>query len=236
MPFGRRCRTCSAEQATQTRPRHGPPRRAGRPWIAVSRDHGACSLLGLLGRPPYAHACRGARTDTCNYLSTRSGTTRTVLQRQRTRVAPYRTKAGATAPRGACSSTALAPPHLRRKTGRMAGSKLDHSCQGPAAGRGGGYRTWRMASNFYYRDRVMLPSLTPDRRALLRSQSGPHAGAWLTAIPGEPATTLSPPVMPVAMRRRLRLPCGGSVDAYGDHALACPRTGLFSGGKGHGCG
>ena len=85
----------------------------------------------------------------------------------------------------------------------------------------------------------MLPSLTPDRRALLRSQSGPHAGAWLTAIPGEPATTLSPPVMQVALRRRLRLPlpiaarqcgspgCGGSVDAYGDHALAW---------KGRGCG
>ena len=76
--------------------------------------------------------------------------------------------------------------------------------------------------NSYYRDRVMLPSLTPDRRALLRSQSGPHSGAWLTAIPGEPATTLFPPVMQVALRRRLRLPlpitarhcgspgCGGS--------------------------
>ena len=31
------------------------------------------------------------------------------------RVAPYRTKAGATAPRGACSSTALALPHLSRR-------------------------------------------------------------------------------------------------------------------------
>ena len=72
----------------------------------------------------------------------------------------------------------------------------------------------------------MLPSLTPDR-----SQLAPHAGAWLTAMPGEPATTWFPPVMQVALRRRLRLPlpittrhcgshgCGGSVDAYGDHAL-----------------
>ena len=48
--------------------------------------------------------------------------------------------------------------------------------------------------------------------------------------------------MLIALRRRLRLPlplcaatcggptpgCGGRVDAYGDHALACPRTGLLA--------
>ena len=87
-----------------------------------------------------------------------------------------------------------------------------------------------------------LLSLTLDRQALLRSQSCPHAGAWLTAIPGEPATTLPPPVIQVGLRRRLRLPlpitarrCGspgcGNVDAYdayGNHSLACPRTGLLA--------
>ena len=60
--------------------------------------------------------------------------------------------------------------------------------------------------NLYYCDRVLLPSLPPDHRALLRSQSGPHASAWLAAIPGEAATTLSPEAMQVALRRRLRLP------------------------------
>ncbi|OLP83776.1 hypothetical protein AK812_SmicGene35422 [Symbiodinium microadriaticum] len=34
--------------------------------------------------------------------------------------------------------------------------------------------------------------MTPSACALLRSQAGPHAGAWLTAIPADPATTLSP--------------------------------------------
>ena len=95
--------------------------------------------------------------------------------------------------------------------------------------------------NLYYRDRVLLPTLPPDHRALLRSQSGPHAGSWLAAIPGEAATTLSPEAMQVALRRRLRLPlpiasgrcgpspgCGGPVDLLGDHALACPRTGLLA--------
>ena len=95
--------------------------------------------------------------------------------------------------------------------------------------------------NLYYRDRVLLPTLPPDHRALLRSQSGPHASSWLAAIPGEAATTLSPEAMRVALRRRLRLPlpnasgrcgpspgCGGPVDLLGDHALACPRTGLLA--------
>ena len=65
------------------------------------------------------------------------------------------------------------------------------------------------------------------------SPTEPHAGAWLTAIP--------PRAMQIALRRRLRLPlplcssrcgsnprCGGAMDPYGDHAVACPRTGLLA--------
>ena len=61
----------------------------------------------------------------------------------------------------------------------------------------------------------------------------------------------SPHVMQVALRKRLRLPrpitarrcgspgcgdCGGNVDTYGDHAAACPRTGLLAPGQGGGDG
>ena len=35
-------------------------------------------------------------------------------------------------------------------------------------------------------------------QTLLRSQAGPHAGAWLAAVPAEPATTLMPQAMQVA--------------------------------------
>ena len=92
----------------------------------------------------------------------------------------------------------------------------------------------------YFRERTLLPSLSPSACALLRSQSGPQAGAWLTAIPSEPACALPPQAMLLALRRRLRLPlplcasrcgppgCGGEVDAFGDHALACTRTGLIA--------
>ncbi|CAE7567426.1 unnamed protein product [Symbiodinium necroappetens] len=93
-----------------------------------------------------------------------------------------------------------------------------------------------------FRERVLLPTLTPAARALLHSQSGPHARMWLAAIPSDVASTLKPDLMHVALRRRLRLPlpltgrccgaqgrhgCGAQVDAYGDHHLACPRKGLL---------
>ena len=95
-----------------------------------------------------------------------------------------------------------------------------------------------------FRAREVLPRLPPAGQALLRSQAGPHAGAWLTAIPSEEGATLTPNLMHIALRRRLRLPlppaaqrcgqgarrhgCGGALDPLGDHALACPRSGLLA--------
>ena len=94
----------------------------------------------------------------------------------------------------------------------------------------------------YFRERVLLPTLDPAHRALLLSQSGQQAAAWLTAVPADTATTLPPEVMQIALRRRLRLRlplgpatcgqeghgCGRRLDAWGDHALACPRTGYLA--------
>ena len=90
-----------------------------------------------------------------------------------------------------------------------------------------------------------FPRPTRESAAILsglaRSQGGAHAGAWLSAAPSEPALTLAPQALQLALRRRLRLPlplspnrcapspgCGQQVDEYGDHALACPRTGLLA--------
>ena len=90
---------------------------------------------------------------------------------------------------------------------------------------------------------VLLPSMSPASRAMLRSQAGPHAGAWLTAIPSDPYTSLAPDVMQITLRRKLRLPlplapatcgdrgapgCALRSDALGDHPLTCPRTGLLA--------
>ena len=86
------------------------------------------------------------------------------------------------------------------------------------------------------------PTLPPPAQAMLRSQSGPHAAAWLSAIPREAGSALPPDRMLLALRRRLRLllpvaphrcgahghGCGAVVDARADHHAACPRTGLLA--------
>ena len=87
-----------------------------------------------------------------------------------------------------------------------------------------------------FRERVFLPTLLPSACALVRSQAGSHAGAWLTAVGAHhnAGTTCQ-----IALRRRLRLPlpissdscapapgCGGPVDVF--DARACPRTGLLA--------
>ena len=76
-----------------------------------------------------------------------------------------------------------------------------------------------------------MPNMSRASRATLRSSSGPQAAAWLTAMPTSPATTLSPVLFQISLRRRTRLPlllsnrrCEGSrarlVD-LGDHRAAC---------------
>ena len=84
-----------------------------------------------------------------------------------------------------------------------------------------------------------FPVPFPSACALLRSQSGSQAGTWLTAILCEPSCAPPLQAMLLALRRCLRpLPlcasrcgppaCGGEVDAFGDHARACTRTGLIA--------
>ena len=54
-------------------------------------------------------------------------------------------------------------------------------------------------------DRVLPPALEPASQALLRSQGGPHAGAWLSAVQSEAYSRhLSP--LQLVLRCRLRLP------------------------------
>ena len=94
----------------------------------------------------------------------------------------------------------------------------------------------------YRRETHIMPQLSETHQALLRSQSGPNAGAWLGAVPAGPGLELKPLHMLTALRRRLRLPlgcrsrwcggprsrgCGREVDIYGDHAAACTRAGVI---------
>ena len=95
------------------------------------------------------------------------------------------------------------------------------------------------ALDSHFCETELLPHMRPSDRACLRSQSGPHAGAWLAAVP----TDLPPAHMHFALRRRLRLAlpltqrycggdgfpgCGAVLDVLGDYAAACPRSGLLA--------
>ena len=102
-------------------------------------------------------------------------------------------------------------------------------------------RGWqRLLSSFVettFREREIMPAMEPSRQALLRSQSGPGAAAWLATRPTERALTLRPVRMQVALRRRLRWPlplcaaqcngraCRKALDRLGDHRAACPLSG-----------
>ena len=113
---------------------------------------------------------------------------------------------------------------------------------GPGLGPGGWQRQASLVLDQSFRESELLPALSPASRAMLRSQAGPQAAAWLTAIPSEPGTTLPPHFMHRALRRRLRLPlplararcggdgargCGQPLDLLGDHCAACPRSGAL---------
>ena len=85
-------------------------------------------------------------------------------------------------------------------------------------------------------ERVVKPSADAGRQALLQSQGGGPASAFLRAVPSEPARTLRPLRLQVAVRRRLRWPlplatkrcgrtCTHALDALGDCAAACPHSG-----------
>ena len=146
---------------------------------------------------------------------------------QRWHATSFKLKAGRSARPG--EQSRMVPAHQWRLTGAS------------ATGRMAGSTVRRALATYTSASARLLPDMSPSACALLRSQAGPHAGAWLTAIPADPATTLSPQAMQLALRRRLRLPlplrlnrcgpspgCGGLVDVFGDHALACPRTGLLA--------
>ena len=95
-----------------------------------------------------------------------------------------------------------------------------------------------------FREQVVLPSADESRRALLHSQAGGAASAWLRAIPSEQALRMTPLRFQTAIRRRLRWPlplsgglccrgCKTELDKYGDRAAACGMSGRIKARGGH---
>ena len=88
-----------------------------------------------------------------------------------------------------------------------------------------------------YRASAVMSDGSLAAKALLRSQSGPGAGAHLSALPVDEARTLQPHHLRLILLRRLRMPlpldvrrcsCGGTLDPYGDHRSACATVGKLA--------
>ena len=88
----------------------------------------------------------------------------------------------------------------------------------------------------HHRDHVLWPRLSPDQRALVRSQSGPLASVPFTALPVHRVSKMDSEPYRVLLLRRLRLPlpftvctcrCGRPLDAFGHHRAACSTVGVL---------
>ena len=83
---------------------------------------------------------------------------------------------------------------------------------------------------------MFWPRLSPDRRALVRSQSGPLASVPFTALPVHRVSKMDSEPYRVLLLRRLRLPlpftvrtcrCGRPLDVFGHHRAACSTVGVL---------
>ncbi len=112
----------------------------------------------------------------------------------------------------------------------------EHSEQEPGEAQHGWQFFAARALDARFRRRVWRQLSRPER-AVLRSQSGPCAGAALSAIPTSSLTRIGPDSFRVLLRRRLRLGvspagrrcrCSLFLDPLGNHRAACPHAGVLA--------
>ena len=128
---------------------------------------------------------------------------------------------------------------VQRKQSLLADAEITADCEesDPGELRRGWQRLFSSSAEHSFREHEVMPAMANDSRAMLRSQSGPGAAAWLGARPTERGRTLRPVRMQVALRRRLRWPlplcaaqcdgraCRKQLDPRGDHRAACALSG-----------
>ena len=129
-------------------------------------------------------------------------------------------------------------PRLARCLRRRPASRNNPAMQARANGLTAGSFTRRGLETFTIGS-LSRPRAVAGSAAILSGLATlTRRGTRVCAVPSEPALTLAPQAMQLALRR-LRLPllaapapavgiCEQQVDEYGDHTLACLRTGLLA--------
>ena len=109
----------------------------------------------------------------------------------------------------------------------------------PGCSRRGWQHEAASRTEMVHRDTWIMPRLTDDERAMLRSQSGPGSGLAFSSVPASAALRIDSHHFRVLFLRRLRLPlppvsrtcwCGRLLDPFGHHRAACSRAGVLAGG------
>ena len=124
----------------------------------------------------------------------------------------------------------------------------DLTVNNPARPRGGNFDDvepgtrpgWQQESSLLLEERFvsdsLWPRLTPQRKALFRSQGGPMASVPYTCFPIAPHSRFDPQPFRVLLLRRLWLPlpptarncrCGLPLDSCGHHRAACAAAGVL---------
>ena len=109
-----------------------------------------------------------------------------------------------------------------------------HTHDGPNIGQGWQHQAATAIHTSCHQE--LLESLDPPSRALLESQSGPHASRAFTTIPSSQETTYPSHLYRLLLLRRLRRPlpltsrfcrCRRALDPSGDHRAACAQAGIL---------
>ena len=109
-----------------------------------------------------------------------------------------------------------------------------HTHDGPNIGQGWQHQAATAIHTSCHQE--LIESLDPPSRALLESQSGPHASRAFTTIPSSQETTYPSHLYRLLLLRRLRRPlpltsrfcrCRRALDPFGDHRAACAQAGIL---------
>ena len=205
------------------------------PATALAIAHLPLSLggLGLTSATLQAQAAHWASwADAIPVLQQQAPTAATLLQQLQNPTVPA--LQAATASANSLTTHGWEPPEWVAFTEPRPPAPPQHTHDGPNIGQGWQHQAATAIHTSCHQE--FLESLDPPSRALLESQSGPHASRAFTTIPSSQETTYPSHLYRLLLLRRVRRPhpltsrfCRRrrALDRFGDHRAACAQAGIL---------